>query len=196
MEPAAQKLKIDQYIMHGGKLLWAVDNLYASMDSLQRSSGSFVAFDMGLELDEQLFKYGVRITRDLLQDLECDKVPSVIGSIGDKPQIELLPWPYAPLLRNTGDHPISKNLDFVLSSFPQTIDTVAAPGIRKQVILGSSSYSPLAASLASYLNSSRFPKLFALCFSFSFSSNTSRFCSNCIFISSFLISCGNTFCRS
>ena len=138
---AAQKLKIDQYIMHGGKLLWAVDNLYASMDSLQRSSGSFVAFDMGLDLDEQLFKYGVRINRDLLQDLECDKVPSVIGSIGDKPQIELLPWPYAPLLRNTGDHPISKNLDFVLSAFPQTIDTVAAPGIRKQVILGSSSYS-------------------------------------------------------
>ena len=138
---ASQKLKIDQYIMHGGKILWAVDNLYASMDSLQRSSGSFVAFDQGLDLDEQLFKYGVRINRDLLQDLECDKVPSVIGSIGDKPQIELLPWPYAPLLRNTGDHPISKNLDFVLSSFPQTIDTVSAPGIRKQVILGSSSYS-------------------------------------------------------
>jgi gliding-associated putative ABC transporter substrate-binding component GldG len=138
---ASQKLKIDQYIMHGGKLLWAVDNLYASMDSLQRSSGSFVAFDLGLDLDEQLFKYGVRINRDLLQDLECDKVPSVIGSIGDKPQIELLPWPYAPLLRNTGDHPISKNLDFVLSSFPQSIDTVSAPGIRKQVILGSSSYS-------------------------------------------------------
>jgi len=138
---ASQKLKIDQYVMHGGKLLWAVDNLYASMDSLQRSSGSFVAFDLGLELDEQLFKYGVRINRDLLQDLECDKVPSVIGSIGDKPQIELLPWPYAPLLRNTGDHPISKNLDFVLSSFPQSIDTISAPGIRKQVILGSSAYS-------------------------------------------------------
>lgn len=138
---AAQKLKLDQYIMHGGKLLWAVDNLYASMDSLQRSSGSFVAFDLGLDLDEQLFKYGVRINRDLLQDLECDKVPSVIGSVGDKPQIELLPWPYAPLLRNTSGHPISKNLDFVLSSFPQSIDTVAAPGISKQVLLASSDYS-------------------------------------------------------
>jgi len=137
----AQKLKLDQYIMHGGKLLWAIDNLYASMDSLQRSSGSFVAFDLGLDLDEQLFKYGVRINRDLLQDLECDKVPSVIGSIGDKPQIELLPWPYAPLLRNTSGHPISKNLDFVLSSFPQSIDTVAAPGISKQVLLASSDYS-------------------------------------------------------
>ena len=136
-----QKLKIDQYIMGGGKVLWAMDNLFASMDSLQRSSGSFIAFDLGLDLDEQLFKYGVRINRDLVQDLECDKVPSVIGSIGDKPQIELLPWPYAPLLRNTGGHPISRNLDFVLSSFPQSIDTVASPGISKQLLLTSSMYS-------------------------------------------------------
>ena len=137
----AQRLKIDQYIMQGGKVLWAIDQLYASMDSLQRSSGSFVAYDQALELDEQLFKYGVRVNRDLLQDLENDKVPSVIGSVGGQPQIELLPWPYAPLLRNTNGHPISKNLDFVLSSFPQSIDTIASPGIQKQILLSSSSYS-------------------------------------------------------
>ena len=137
---ADQRLKIDQFIMHGGKVLWALDNLYASMDSLQRSSGSFVAFDLGLELDEQLFKYGVRINRDLVQDLECDKVPSVIGSIGDKPQIELLPWPYSPLLRNTTAHVISHNLDQVSSSFPQSIDTISAPGIGKHVLLATSPY--------------------------------------------------------
>jgi gliding-associated putative ABC transporter substrate-binding component GldG len=137
----SQKLKIDQYIMGGGKVLWALDNLFASMDSLQRSSGSFIAFDLGLDLDDQLFKYGIRINRDLVQDLECDKVPSVIGSVGDKPQIELLPWPYAPLLRNSGGHPISRNLDFVLSSFPQSIDTVASPGISKHLLLTSSGYS-------------------------------------------------------
>jgi gliding-associated putative ABC transporter substrate-binding component GldG len=137
----SQKLKIDQYIMGGGKVLWALDNLFASMDSLQRSSGSFIAFDLGLDLDDQLFKYGIRINRDLVQDLECDKVPSVIGSVGDKPQIELLPWPYAPLLRNSGGHPISRNLDFVLSSFPQSLDTVASPGISKHLLLTSSGYS-------------------------------------------------------
>jgi ABC-2 type transport system permease protein len=136
-----QKLKIDQYIMNGGKILLAMDNLYASMDSLQRSSGSFVAFDLGLGLDEMLFKYGVRVNRDLLQDLECDKVPSVIGNSGNKPQIELLPWPYAPLLRNISAHPISNNLDLTLSSFPQTIDTVKTPGISKHLLLGSSAYS-------------------------------------------------------
>ncbi|MFM1794890.1 MAG: gliding motility-associated transporter substrate-binding protein GldG [Bacteroidota bacterium] len=136
----AQRLKIDQYVMRGGKIIWAVDQLYASMDSLQRSNGSFVAYDQGLDLDEQLFKYGVRINRDLVQDLESDKVPSVVGSMGGQPQIELLPWPYAPLLRNTNGHPIAKNLDFVSSSFPQSIDTIATPGIAKQVLLTTSNY--------------------------------------------------------
>jgi gliding-associated putative ABC transporter substrate-binding component GldG len=135
-----QRLKIDQYVMRGGKVIWAIDQLYASMDSLQRSNGSFVAYDQGLELDEQLFKYGVRINRDLVQDLESDKVPSVVGSIGNQPQIELLPWPYAPLLRNTTGHPIAKNLDFISASFPQSIDTIATPGIKKQILLSTSDY--------------------------------------------------------
>jgi len=136
----AQRLKIDQYVMKGGKVIWAIDQLYASMDSLQRSNGSFVAYDQGLDLDEQLFKYGVRINRDLVQDLESDKVPSVVGSVGNQPQIELLPWPYAPLLRNTTGNPIAKNLDFISSSFPQSLDTIATPGVKKEVLLTTSDY--------------------------------------------------------
>lgn len=137
----AQKLKIDQYVMNGGKVLWMIDNLYASLDSLQRSEGRFVAFDMGLNLEDLLFRYGVRINQDLVQDLQCDKIPSVIGSMGDKPQIQLLPWPYFPLLRNTSDHPIAKNLDYVVSQFPQSLDTVKADGVRKTVLLSSSTES-------------------------------------------------------
>ncbi|WP_336515328.1 gliding motility-associated ABC transporter substrate-binding protein GldG [Pollutibacter soli] len=133
-----QKLKIDQYIMNGGNVIWAVDNLYASLDSLQRSQGEFIAFDMGLNLEDQLFKYGVRINQDLVQDLQSDKIPSVIGSMGDKPQIEVLPWPYFPLLRNVSGNAIAKNLDYVLSQFPQSIDTVKAPGITKTILLSTS----------------------------------------------------------
>jgi gliding-associated putative ABC transporter substrate-binding component GldG len=134
----SQKLKIDQYVMHGGKVIWMIDNLYASLDSLQRSQGEFIAFDMGLNLEDQLFKYGVRINQDLVQDLQCDKIPSVIGQAGGKPQIQLLPWPYFPLLRSTTGHPISKNLDYVLSQFPQSLDTVQVKNIRKTVLLSSS----------------------------------------------------------
>ena len=135
-----QKLIIDQYIMHGGKVIWALDHLFASMDSLQRSKGSFLAYDMALNLDDQLFKYGVRINRDLVQDLESDQVPSIVGNIGDKPQIQLLPWPYAPLVSDVLSHPISRNLDKVLTSFPQSIDTVSSTGIAKNILLSSSMY--------------------------------------------------------
>lgn len=136
-----QKLMIDQYIMHGGKVIWALDNLYASMDSLQKSNGSFLAYDMALNLDDQLFKYGVRINRDLVQDLESDQVPSIVGNIGSKPQIQLLPWPYAPLVSDFMSHPISRNLDKVLTSFPQSIDTISTTGISKTILLSSSIYS-------------------------------------------------------
>ena len=127
----AQKLKIDQYIMRGGKVMWFIDNLYASLDSLQRSQGNFIAFDLGLNLDDQLFKYGVRINQDLVQDLNCAQIPSVVGTVGDKPQIQLVPWPYFPLLSDPDNNPISK--------FPQSIDTVKAPGIKKTFLLASSS---------------------------------------------------------
>jgi len=133
-----QKLKLDQYTMQGGKIMWMIDNLYAEMDSLQRTQNEFIAFDRGLNLEDLLFKYGVRINQDLVQDLNCDKIPSVIGNIGGKPQIQLLPWPYFPLLSSNTNNPISKNLDYVLSQFPNSIDTVKADGIKKTYLLTTS----------------------------------------------------------
>jgi gliding-associated putative ABC transporter substrate-binding component GldG len=136
-----QKLKLDQYVMHGGKLIWMIDNLYAEMDSLMRTQSDFVAFDRALNIDDQLFRYGVRINRDLVQDLQCDKLPLVVGSYGDRPQPQLVPWPYFPLLSSYNDHPIAKNMNTVLSIFPNSMDTVEAEGIKKTVILASSASS-------------------------------------------------------
>jgi gliding-associated putative ABC transporter substrate-binding component GldG len=136
-----QKVKLDQYVMHGGKIMWMVDELYAEMDSLQRAQNDFIAFDRNLNIEDLLFKYGVRINPDLLQDLNADKIPSVVGSMGGKPQMELLPWPYFPLLSNYSNHPIAKNLDYVVSQFPNSIDTVKADGIKKTILLASSSSS-------------------------------------------------------
>jgi len=133
-----QKLKLDQYVMHGGKLLWMVDALYAEMDSLERSQNDFIAFDRGLNIDDILFKYGVRIQPDLVEDVTCDGYPSVIGTTGGKPQIKILPFNYFPLLANYNNHPIAKNLDYVVSQFPNSIDTVEAAGIQKTVLLATS----------------------------------------------------------
>ena len=136
-----QKLKLDQYVMNGGKLIWMIDRLYAEMDSLMRRQSDFVAFDRNLNLEDLLFKYGVRINADLLQDLQCDKVPLVVGNFGDKPQMQLTDWPYFPLLSSYSNHPIAKNLNRVLSIFPNSIDTIKTPGITKTILLASSSNS-------------------------------------------------------
>lgn len=133
----AEKLKIDQYVLHGGKVLWFLDKLYAEYDSLARTQTEFVAFDKNLNLDDILFKYGARINGDLLQDKKSARQPLIVGQLGNQPQIERVPFYYYPLLSSPSNHPISKNLDDVLSIFPGTIDTVKAPGILKTVLLAS-----------------------------------------------------------
>lgn len=130
------KLKLDQYIMNGGKIIWFVDKLHAELDSLMRSQAEYTAFDRGLNLNDLLFRYGVRINPDLVQDLNCSKIPIVIGTNPDgSPRMQRVPWPYYPFLSAHGDNPISKNLDRVLPIFPSSIDTVKAPGIDKTILL-------------------------------------------------------------
>ncbi|MEP7318764.1 MAG: Gldg family protein, partial [Panacibacter sp.] len=132
------KLKIDQYVMHGGKIIWCVDKLYAELDSLMRSQNDFVAYDRNLNIDDILFKYGVRINGDLLQDLNCSKIPLVVGHNPDgSPIMQRMPWAYYPFLTATNNNPISKNLDRVLPIFPSSMDTVEAPGIEKTILLAS-----------------------------------------------------------
>jgi gliding-associated putative ABC transporter substrate-binding component GldG len=133
----ADKLKIDQYVMRGGRVFWMIDQLYAEFDSLYKSGG-FTAYDRALNLDDILFKYGARINQNLLQDIQCDKLPRVNGKQGDGQQMTLVDWPFFPVLNGTS-HPISKNLDGVRAIFPNTIDTIIAEGIKKTFLLTSSS---------------------------------------------------------
>jgi gliding-associated putative ABC transporter substrate-binding component GldG len=132
----AEKLKIDQYVMNGGKVFWMIDNMYAEFDSLYKSNG-FIAFDRGLNLEDLLFTYGVRINQTLLQDMQSDQLPQVSA---DGQQQRLVNWPFFPVLDGT-NHPISKNLDGVRAMFPTTLDAVEAPGVRKTILLQSSNNS-------------------------------------------------------
>jgi gliding-associated putative ABC transporter substrate-binding component GldG len=132
-----EKLTLDQYLLHGGRLIWAIDNLHAEMDSLQLDKET-LAYDLGLDLGDLFFKYGIRVNQDLVEDLQCASINLVVGTQGNKPQIELLPWPYFPLLNGSLTHPVSKNLDPVYSKFANSIDTVQAPGIQKTVLLQTS----------------------------------------------------------
>ena len=108
-----------------------------------------VSFDRGLGLDDLFFKYGVRINPNLIQDLNCAKIPLVVGTQPDgSPVMRRVPWPYYPFLNGTNSHSISQNLDRVLSLFPSSIDTIAAKGIRKTILLTTDTSSRMIASPA------------------------------------------------
>ena len=141
------QLKIDQYVMNGGNIIWAIDPLYAEYDSLQKSSGSYVAYDRNLQLQNLLFSYGVRMNNNLLQDLNCSKLPIVTGNdASGNPVIQRIPWPYYPLLNGNPTNRIVKNMDRVLAQFPASIDTLALPGIQKTILLSTDTNSRIVSS--------------------------------------------------
>ncbi|MBC8510671.1 MAG: gliding motility-associated ABC transporter substrate-binding protein GldG [Cryomorphaceae bacterium] len=136
------KLLIDQYIMQGGKVLWLVDGVKASMDSLQNKSGTFIATKNVLNIEDQLLRYGVRINANLIEDLRSTKIPIITGYSNNKPQQSYFSWPYSALLVSNSNHPISKGLDGIKCEFVSSIDTIKN-NIRKTILLHSSKESRL-----------------------------------------------------
>ena len=114
-----EKLKIDQYLMNGGKLMFFIDRLNAEMDSLQIKN-QVIAYDRELGLNDLLFRYGVRINPNLIMDLQCDYLPFDVNGNG---QFEFLPWNYFPVLESADNHPINRNLGFVAGKFVNSLDT-------------------------------------------------------------------------
>lgn len=143
-----EKFKIDQYIMHGGKVLWLVESLNTSMDSFKVSQ-QFIAMEYGLNLDDMLFKYGVRINNDLVEDLQCEQIPlqaqGRVNSNGE-PELELKDWMFFPILNPTSSHPIVNNMGPIIGKFANSIDTIADPNIKKTILLQSSKYSRVESS--------------------------------------------------
>lgn len=136
------KFIIDQFIMKGGKALWLLDAVHAEMDSLQRKN-----LTMGIanpvNLDDMLFKYGVRVNPNLIMDLRSLPIPIVTGMIGNQPKQEFFPWYFFPLIMSEESHPIVKNLEAIKTQFVSSIDTVGGKGIRKTILLKSSNYTKL-----------------------------------------------------
>ncbi|MEP2667598.1 MAG: gliding motility-associated ABC transporter substrate-binding protein GldG [Cyclobacteriaceae bacterium] len=127
------KLKLDQFVMHGGKLLVVMDRLDAVMDSASRQD--YFAFPYTLNMEDMLFKYGVRINPDLIQDRIAARYPIVTGQVGNRPQMMQMDWPFFPLVNQYADHPITRNLDATLLRFASSIDTVKAIGVKKTPLL-------------------------------------------------------------
>lgn len=133
----SDKLVLDQYIMNGGKVLWLIDEVEVNSDSL--ASGETVGLYRPLNIEDQLFRYGVRINPQIIQDLECASIRIMMMSGGTRQQVVPAPWVYYPLLRPSSSHPITRNLNRVEGEFANYIDTVGLDNeIRKKILLSSS----------------------------------------------------------
>ena len=137
------KFLIDQYIMHGGKVLWLVEPVYATMDSLQNQE-STIGIEMDLNLDDMLFKYGVRLNRNLLLDLNSASIVIRTGQIAGQPQMEYYRWFYFPLLQAASEHPMVRNMNAIKADFVSSMEaTTSANGIEQIPLLKTSDYTKI-----------------------------------------------------
>jgi ABC-2 type transport system permease protein len=134
------KFILDQFIMRGGSVLWLVDPVFASMDSIQFADAT-VGITNDINLNDQLFNYGVRLNTNLVMDINALPIPLRTGEMGGAPQIDFFPWYYFPVLNPSLDHPIVKNLNAIKTEFIGSVDTIDVPGIKKTILLTSSQYS-------------------------------------------------------
>lgn len=133
------KFKLDQFMVKGGNALFFVDGIYARMDSIKPEGSLHLPLNNGLA--DLLFRYGVRVNGDVVMDINSGAVPLVVGIVGDKPNVQLVPWRYYPVVNTFSSHPIVKNMDGLLLRFASTLDTIAVKGIRKTPLFYTSDFS-------------------------------------------------------
>lgn len=139
--PEKDKLILDQYLMNGGKMIVLMDPVKVSLDSLSEGMTT-MALPQDLNLSDQLFRYGIRMNYDLVQDAECMKIRVNTAPAGASPNYSLAPWYFSPLLHPSQNHPVGKNVNPVSSEFISSMDTVGEdPVMKRTILLRSSAFS-------------------------------------------------------
>ena len=141
-----ERFIIDQYLMRGGSILWAIDGIRLSEEVLQQEGFTpIIPLDLGLS--EMFFRYGIRINPALVQDIQCLPIPVNVSSDPEQPNLQPMPWTYAPLLLTSQGCPITRNMGQVMSTFVSPIEAVGGEdGIEKRVLLATSTASCLTAT--------------------------------------------------
>ena len=140
------KFIIDQYIMYGGKVLWLVDPVFATMDSLQNAE-STMGNTLNINLDDMFFKYGVKLNKNLLLDYNSAAIALRTGQMGGQAQIEYFRWFYFPLLSSASNNNIVKNINPIKADFISSIDPVISDSdVQKIPLLKTSDYTKISSA--------------------------------------------------
>ena len=133
-----EKFIIDQYTMKGGKSLWLLNSMKISRDSLYNTAGKAYGFPNALQLDDLLFKYGVRLQQELVRDVYCAPIVIAQGTQNNSNYIPF-PWIYYPLPKPEQKSTIGKDVGSVLFQFAAPIDTLSN-ALKKEIFMYSSAF--------------------------------------------------------
>lgn len=131
-----EKYVLDQYLMHGGKMLWLVEMTNMENDSLFNERGAAIALPRDLNLGDYFFSYGLRINPELVKDLYSAPIILATGN-GNETRFNPYPWFYSPLTSSPNDHPIINNIEAVKFDYTNPIDLLQNE-VDKTVLLSSS----------------------------------------------------------
>lgn len=144
--PEKDKYAIDQYVMRGGRVLWLLDAVDLTLDSL-RESPQTVGLPLDLNLDDMLFVYGVRIRPAVVEDMNCGMVPISVPSADGQSRIVPMPWLFGPLLATNLSSPVTRNVNFVRADFASPVDTVGeVASLTRLPLLRTSAHARVSAS--------------------------------------------------
>ena len=139
----SDKYLLDQYLMQGGRILWVVNGVRFSSETLSQS-GMTPVIPLELNINDMLFRYGVRVNPVLVQDLQCLPLPVDVSTDPQQPNWQPMPWTYAPLLLTSQASPITRHLMQVSATMASAIEFVGGEdGLKKTTLLATSSNSKL-----------------------------------------------------
>lgn len=139
----SDKYILDQYLMQGGRILWVVNGVRFSSETLSQS-GMTPVIPLELNINDMLFRYGVRVNPVLVQDLQCLPLPVDVSTDPQQPNWQPMPWTYAPLLLTSQASPITRHLMQVSATMASAIELVGGDdGLKKTTLLATSSNSKL-----------------------------------------------------
>ncbi|HKJ34611.1 MAG TPA: GldG family protein, partial [Balneolales bacterium] len=118
---------IDQYIMAGGKAIFAVNRVNGY---IQR--GVAVPNDTGV--DKLLASYDIPVNVDLVRDVSSTSI-GVRQQQGGYQFVNQVRYPYIPIITNFADNPITKGLESVVFKFVSSIDVSKADSLQKITVL-------------------------------------------------------------
>ena len=142
-EPFSEKEKyiLDQYELYGGGILWMINGIAISRDSLFNNSGKAYGFPLELNLDDYFFVRGIRLNKILVKDLYSAPLVLATGNQNNTQYIPY-PWPYFPLPIPESNL-IGQSVGPVLTQFASSLDSLEN-SLNKTVLLKTSTFTKTA----------------------------------------------------